>query len=105
MTLLSRDAEGVRVVEDDPWIALEDDGDAVPSGADVLVSLARWRSDREALRAHAGRVGLVAPGETAPEELAPELEGVALVTVTIPKFTDGRAYSLARLLRARSSPR
>jgi len=101
MTLLSRDAEGVRVVEDDPWIALEDDGDAVPSGADVLVSLARWRSDREALRARAGRVGLAVPGETSPEELAPELEGVALVAVTIPKFTDGRAYSLARLLRAR----
>jgi uncharacterized protein (DUF934 family) len=100
MTLLSRDATGARVVEDDPWIALED-GDDVPRRGDVIVSLARWRADREALRSRAGRVGLAVPGDTPPEELAPELEGIALVAVQIPKFTDGRAYSLARLLRAR----
>jgi uncharacterized protein (DUF934 family) len=41
------------------------------------------------------------PGETRAEELARDLEGVALVRVVLPKFTDGRAYTLARLLRSR----
>src|SRR5690606_28300136 len=100
MVLLRREGSGARVIDDDPWIPLDDDA-PVLEGADVIVSLSRWRAERELLRSRAGRVGLRVPGETEPEALAPELEGVALVVIAIPKFTDGRAYSLARLLRSR----
>lgn len=35
------------------------------------------------------------------EEMAAHVEGLALVVLHFPKFTDGRAYSQARLLRER----
>lgn len=51
----------------------------------------------------AGQGGLAVrvTGSTDPEELAPYLSKLALILVEVPKFTDGRAYSLARLLRDR----
>ncbi|MCZ7683107.1 MAG: DUF934 domain-containing protein [Sandaracinaceae bacterium] len=71
---------------------------AAPEG-DVVVTLARLRRDRDRLRGR--RIGVRAPGDTDPEELARHLDGVELVVVELPKFTDGRAYTLARLLRTR----
>lgn len=100
MTLIRRDAEGARVVHDDPWVFIADDA-ALPPDGDVIVSLARWRAEGEALRVRGGRVGLRVRGDTDPAELAAELGGVALVEVELPKFTDGRLYSLARLVRDR----
>ncbi len=97
MTLIRRDADGARVV-DDAWRALGDE-EAIPAEGDLVVSLDRWRRDRDALRGR--RVGLSVPGDTAPEELASDLEGLSLIVVHIPKFSDGRAYTLARLLRGR----
>ncbi|HEY8432377.1 MAG TPA: DUF934 domain-containing protein [Sandaracinaceae bacterium] len=99
MALIRRDREGARVVTDDPWIAVADDAE-LPAGGGVVVSLERWRRERDALRGRR-RVGVRVRGDTPPEELAPELEGVELVVVELPKFTDGRAYTLARLLRER----
>jgi uncharacterized protein (DUF934 family) len=52
--------------------------------------------------------GPVPPGEwvtlantDAPEDLAPQLGRLKLIVLHFPKFTDGRAYSQARLLRGR----
>lgn len=98
MTLIRRDARGARVVDDDPWLTVADDAELPPDG-DLLVSLARLRRDRDRLRGRA--LGVRVPGDTPPEELARDLDGVALVVVDLPKFTDGRAYTLARLLRGR----
>jgi uncharacterized protein (DUF934 family) len=99
MTLIRHDAEGTRVVED-TWARVAD-GEAVPSDGDVIVPLARWSADREALRGRSGRVGVHVAGDVEPASLASELDGLSLVEVQLPKFTDGRAYSLARLLRDR----
>lgn len=99
MKLIRRDEDGARI-EDDAWVAVLDDV-TVPHEGDALVSLSRWRSDADALRARSGRVGVRVPGDTPPEELAPLLDGVSLVAIELPKFTDGRGYSLARLLRDR----
>jgi uncharacterized protein (DUF934 family) len=95
MTLLRREG----VVEGDPWITVADDA-PIPDG-DVIVTLARWRNERDTIRGRSGRVGVRVAGDTDPEELAPELEGVSLVAVEFPKFSDGRGYSLARLLVSR----
>ncbi len=97
MTLVRRDADGARIVED-PWRTLADD-EAFPVDGDAIVSLERWQRERDGLRARAGRVGLRVSGDADPDALAAELEGVSLVAIELPKFTDGRAYSLARLLR------
>ncbi|MEC7519442.1 MAG: DUF934 domain-containing protein [Myxococcota bacterium] len=99
MKLIRRDADGARV-EDDGWVAVPDEV-TIPDEGDVIVSLDRWREGAAALRARSGRIGLRVPGDLPPEELAPQLDGVALVAIELPKFTDGRAYSLARLLRDR----
>jgi uncharacterized protein (DUF934 family) len=100
MTLIRRDADGARVVTDDPWTAVED-GATVPEGGDVIVSLERWREEAEALRGRTGRVGVRVPGDADPDALAPLVDGVPLVAVDFPKFTDGRGYSVARVLRDR----
>ena len=54
----------------------------------------------EAGAAEAGAVLRLEPAD-APESLAERLGGVARVEVNFPSFTDGRGYSIARLLRER----
>ncbi|MEE2787900.1 MAG: DUF934 domain-containing protein [Myxococcota bacterium] len=48
-----------------------------------------------------GEVGVRVPGDIEPAELAPYVDRLALINIEFPKFTDGRGYSLARLLRTR----
>jgi uncharacterized protein (DUF934 family) len=84
----------------DPWTALDDGVEPAP-GAPVIVSLERWRADRDALIARDGPLGLrLASGQT-PAEVAGDLSRFALVALEFPKFSDGRAFSYARLLRER----
>jgi uncharacterized protein (DUF934 family) len=97
MTLIRRDAEGARLVED-TWTFVADDA-PLPLAGEVIVTYARWRA--EELAPGGPRVGLRVPGETDAAELAAALDRVELVEIELPKFTDGRAYSLARLLRDR----
>ena len=54
----------------------------------------------EAGAAEAGAVLRLEPAD-APESLAERLGGVARVEVNFPSFTDGRGYSIGRLLRDR----
>ena len=81
------------------WTAVTDDATLPESGA-VLVSLARWRRDAEALRKR-GDVGLeIAAGPQALAALA-EVADRPLVALRFDKFGDGRAFSYAILLRQR----
>jgi len=82
-----------RLRDDDPIPAL----DALP----ILVSLGRLTSERDSLAARSGRVGVWLPGDSEPEQVGDALVGLPLVAIEVPKFTDGRHYSLARLLRER----
>jgi uncharacterized protein (DUF934 family) len=77
------------------------DADALPPGGAIIVSAARWRAEREALSARADPVGVaIEPGKEAYEQLR-EAAGRPLVALDFPKFADGRAFSLAQLLRQR----
>ena len=70
-----------------------------PSGP-VIVPLALWRDRRAALLAR-GEVGVwLAPNDD-PEALVADVVVLPLIAVDFPKFTDGRGYSIARLLRDR----
>ncbi|HJL16220.1 MAG TPA: DUF934 domain-containing protein [Sandaracinaceae bacterium LLY-WYZ-13_1] len=100
MTLIRRDEAGARVVPDDPWTALEDEA-AAPAEGDVTVSLARFERELDDLRARPGRTGVRVPGDADPDAIGPLLAEAPLVTVDFPKFTDGRGYSVARVLRER----
>ena len=87
-------------LEEDSWRHL-DDGEAVPDSDAVTVSFARWKKAGDALHARNGALGVRLPNDTPPEQIAPDLDRFDLIVLHFPKFTDGRAYSQARLLRAR----
>lgn len=72
-----------------------------PAHGELLVPLALWRVRRDELLARGGRLGLLVEASDDPESFAELLAPVQLIAVRIPQFTDGRAYSLARLLRER----
>lgn len=72
----------------------------VPAG-DVIVPLALWLEQREALSSRAGRLGVWLDSHEEPAAIAGDLDRFALVAVNFPAFGDGRGYSIARLLRER----
>ncbi len=73
---------------------------ALPPGP-VVVPLAQWLERREALLARRDPVGVWLRPDEEPAQLARDLAALALVAVHFPKFTDGRGYSIAALLRRR----
>lgn len=84
----------------DVWGALVGDA-ALPPDGDVILPLARWRTQRAALGARTGRTGVsIAPGENW-DDLIAALPGLPLVALVFPKYTDGRAFSTGRQLRER----
>ncbi|MDR5865813.1 DUF934 domain-containing protein [Halomonas koreensis] len=68
-----------------------------PEGRPALVPLADWQASSKG-----DDLAPWLPSDTEmTAELARELEAAPLVAVDFPKFTDGRGYSIARLLRER----
>ncbi len=94
-----------RGVASDRWLLLEsaDDGGLppLPPVGDIIVPLALWRAERDTLRLRAGRIGVWLDGHEDPALIAEDLLLFGVVAVNFPKFTDGRGYSIARLLRDR----
>lgn len=72
------------------------EGSSVPVANDELAprSLADWLRDRLG-----SAVALANTDDVL--DLQPQLAGLTLITLHFPKFSDGRAYSQARLLRER----
>ncbi|RRJ84880.1 DUF934 domain-containing protein [Aestuariirhabdus litorea] len=88
-----------RLVEDEfsiKWSAEESD----PSGK-LLVSLEEWQARRDELLASTGTHGVWLKPDDEPELLVEDLSQLPVIAVQFPAFTDGRGYSLARLLRER----
>jgi uncharacterized protein (DUF934 family) len=76
-------------------------GEALPADGSVVVPFARWRAERESLIGRNAPVGVRLSNTDAVAELAPDLDRLELIVLEFPKFSDGRAYSQARLLRER----
>lgn len=85
---------------EDRWLRVADD-EPIPSGAPVLVSFARWQSERDQLLARNTPVGVRIPNTQPVGALAADLDRLELIALEFPKFNDGRAYTQARLLRER----
>lgn len=89
----------------DPWRPI-DDAAPLPAGGHLLLSLARWQSAAPTVSATdddkdggARAYGLaLTPGDDFDPATA-AIDGLDLIVLTFPKFTDGRAYSTARRLR------
>lgn len=88
-----------RQVITDDWRLLGETH-TVPDGGDVIVSIERWNKERELLTRRAGKTGVVVGSSENPADIG-ELDRVPLVAIDFPKFSDGRGYSHARLLRER----
>jgi uncharacterized protein (DUF934 family) len=101
MALMIRDG----IVVADPWLRLERNADgglpAVPPAGDIIVPLAMWREQRARLLGRPGRLGVWLEGREEPSTIAEDLKLLGVVAVHFPRFTDGRGYSTARLLRER----
>lgn len=89
-------------VSDDAWrIAGEEDAaDAIGANARLLVPLERYLDLSDELRRPENVGVIVGPADDV-RRLEPFLGKLALIAVTFPAFSDGRAYSQASLLRAR----
>ncbi len=85
-------------VIDDPWIAVADEA-PLPISRPIIVSLARWRAERDALKAR--NVGVRLRSAERAEDIAADLDHLGLVAVEFPALGDGRGYSTGRLLRER----
>lgn len=88
------------VVVRDPWIAVADD-EALPAVGPVVVSLERWRKQRDELVARGDPLGTRLRSDESPAAIAADLGCFALIALEFPIFKDGRAFSYARLLRER----
>jgi uncharacterized protein (DUF934 family) len=89
-----------RFVANDAWRLLGPDDAIAPDGP-ILVPLARFLAERETIIARGKPFGVVADAGEDVELLAPDLAAISRVVLNFPKYTDGRAYSSARLLRER----
>ena len=86
-----------RQIDDDPWQQLSDDEKL--SEGDVIVSLARWQAEKQELLKHDSHLGVELLGSDKVEEIIDDLDKLSLIALNFDRFTDGRGYSQARLLR------
>lgn len=84
---------------DDALRSLPDDAQVAPAPG-LLLTWAQWQALRDAWPADLP-VSVVFPNDGDLQQLLPDLPRLALVALPFPKWTDGRAYSLARTLRVR----
>jgi uncharacterized protein (DUF934 family) len=94
-----------RRVEPDAWKLLgvasaEELAQPLPAGP-VAVPLAAWKARRAELALRQEPLGVWLKPDDDPRELEADLAVLALIAVQFPKFTDGRGYSTAYLLRQR----
>ncbi|HVZ99016.1 MAG TPA: DUF934 domain-containing protein [Caulobacterales bacterium] len=87
-------------VERDAWIVLEDDAEAPQSG-DIVVSVARFKAERDALLSRKGRLGVTIAPADAVEDIGADAPLLAVIMVQFPVFRDGRGFTTAQLLRQR----
>jgi uncharacterized protein (DUF934 family) len=77
------------------------DGEPLPAEGAIIISLARWQEERGLIEPRGDPLGVrLKPGDPV-EQIAGDLDRLAVVALEFPKFNDGRALSQARLLRER----
>ena len=84
----------------DRWSLVPEDADEMPTG-DIMVSLAQWEAHKVELCKRGGAFAIRLQPDEGPELIAGDLKHFDVVALEFPAFTDGRAYSHARLLRER----
>ena len=83
---------------DDSWTELDEEAD-VPSAADIIVPLVVLLEKADRLSNHTGKLGLRIENDVDVEDHKELIAKADLIMLELPAFTDGRAYSQARMLR------
>lgn len=87
-------------IAEDTWVRIEDNADIADETA-VVVSLERWQQEADVLRKRNAPVAVALANDESPAEIEGDLDAIDAVFLMFPAFTDGRAFSQARLLRQR----
>ncbi|KMJ52951.1 hypothetical protein ACG97_10580 [Vogesella sp. EB] len=86
-------------VTEDAWRLIRSDDESYDAAEDVILPLAAWLALDPAARSGQSAVWLAPDADLT--VLRPALAQLPLIAIDFPAFTDGRGYSLARLLRER----
>jgi len=89
-----------RTVVQDGWQHLED-ADPVPDSGPVTISWARWTAERGAIERTPAELGVRIPNTVTTADVGADAAKFGLIAVHFPNFSDGRAFSQARVLRDR----
>ena len=84
----------------DPWLPVGD-GAPLPADGAIVVGFDRFAADAERLAGRNGALGVRLRNTDDARALAGHVGRLCLIVLEFPKYTDGRAYSQARLLRER----
>jgi len=84
---------------DNTWTFIDDESELIDG--DIVITLPRWIKDRDLLLSRTGRLGIRLEPADNTADIADDLNHFELIEVNFPVFTDGRAFSHARLLRDR----
>jgi len=87
-----------KVVTDD-FVHIADDAE-LPANGQPIVTLARYVKQGGELAERYPRLGVRVPSDKLPQDI-PHTGRLALIAIEFPKFTDGRGYSVGRMLRDR----
>lgn len=88
-----------RAIVDDDFVHVPDNAE-LPAAGKPIVTLARYLKARDELLARFPALGVRVASDKLPENI-PATQRLALIAIEFPRFTDGRGYSLARMLRDR----
>jgi len=90
------------LVAADPWQRIADAAElAVAPGRHLLLPLPLWTAHRQALAGRDRALGVWLRPDDEPAVLRTAIATLALIAVDFPCFTDGRGYSLGKLIRER----
>ncbi len=84
---------------DNTWTFVDDESELIDG--DIVITLPRWKKDRDKLLSRTGKLGIRLEPADNTADIADDLNHFELIEVNFPVFTDGRAFSHARLLRDR----
>lgn len=85
---------------DNDWLSLDDDH-PIGDHTNIIVSLSRLKSEWEQLNILPVTLGVLLEPTSDVDELQPFLDHLTIILLPFKVFSDGRAFSQARLLRNR----
>jgi len=90
-----------QIITDDWELASDLDNDSPLPEGKVIIPFTYWLDNRESLIKTGRKFAVCVNGDDETEEIARDVEHFEMIALEFPKFTDGRSYTHARLLRER----